>query len=56
MGDRHVYASPPRFIPSSPLSLFKSVTWPVLATEVARQAAISQVRVDVGARMRSMRR
>jgi DNA helicase II / ATP-dependent DNA helicase PcrA len=54
MGDRHVYASRSRFIPASPLSLFESLTWPILATEVARQAAISQVRIDVGARMRSM--
>jgi len=54
MGDRHVYASRSRFIPASLLSLFESVTWPILATEVARQAAISQVRIDVGARMRGM--
>ena len=54
MGDRHVYASRSRFIPGSLLPLFESVTWPVLATEVARQAEISQVRIDVGARMRSM--
>ena len=54
MGDRHVYASRSRFIPGSLLSLFESVTWPTLATEVARQAAISQVRIDVGARMRGM--
>ena len=54
LGDRHVYASRSRFIPGSLLPLFESVTWPILATEVARQAAISQVRVDVGARMRSM--
>jgi DNA helicase II / ATP-dependent DNA helicase PcrA len=54
LGDRHVYASRSRFIPGSLLPLFESVTWPILATEVAKQAAISQVRVDVGARMRSM--
>ena len=54
MGDRHVYASHSRFIPGSLLPLFESVTWPVLATEVARQAEVSQVRIDVGARMRSM--
>ncbi len=54
LGDRHVYASRSRFIPGSLLPLLESVTWPILATEVARQAAISQVRVDVGARMRSM--
>ncbi|WP_158746495.1 ATP-dependent helicase [Acidisphaera sp. L21] len=54
MGDRHVYASRSRFIPASLLPLFESVTWPVLATEVARQAAISHIRIDVGARMRGM--
>jgi DNA helicase-2/ATP-dependent DNA helicase PcrA len=54
LGDRHVYASRSRFIPGSLLPLFESVTWPILATEVARQAAINQIRIDVGARMRSM--
>jgi DNA helicase-2/ATP-dependent DNA helicase PcrA len=54
LGDRHVYAARSRFIPSSLLPLFQSVTWPVLATQLARQAALSQVRIDIGARMRSM--
>jgi DNA helicase-2/ATP-dependent DNA helicase PcrA len=54
MGDRHVYASRSRFIPDNLLPLFESVTWPILATQAARQAAISQVRIDIGARMRSM--
>ncbi len=54
MGDRHVYASRTRFIPGSLLPLFESVTWPVLATQVARQAELNQLRVDVGARMRAM--
>jgi DNA helicase II / ATP-dependent DNA helicase PcrA len=54
MGDRHVYASRSRFIPGNLLPLFESVTWPILATEVARQATIGQVRIDVGARMRGM--
>jgi DNA helicase II / ATP-dependent DNA helicase PcrA len=53
-GDRHVYASRSRFLPASLLSLFESVTWPILATQVARQAALSQIRIDVAARMRSM--
>jgi hypothetical protein len=43
-----------KFIRGTLLPLFESVTWPILATEVARQAAISQVRIDVGARMRGM--
>jgi DNA helicase-2/ATP-dependent DNA helicase PcrA len=54
LGDRHVYASRSRFIPGSLLALFESVTWPILATEAARQGAVAQVRIDVGARMRSM--
>jgi DNA helicase II / ATP-dependent DNA helicase PcrA len=54
MGDRNVYAARSRFIPGSLLSLFESVTWPILATELARQMAINQVRIDVGARMRGM--
>jgi DNA helicase-2/ATP-dependent DNA helicase PcrA len=53
-GDRHVYASRSRFIPGTLLPLFESVTWPILATEVARQEAINRVRIDVGARMRGM--
>jgi DNA helicase-2/ATP-dependent DNA helicase PcrA len=56
LGDRHVYAMRSRFIPASLLPLFRSVTWPVLATQLARQAAISQVRIDVAARMRGMGR
>src|SRR6201746_44461 len=54
LGDRHVYASRSRFIPASLLPLFESAAWPILATEVARRAAISQVRINVGARMRGM--
>ncbi len=54
LGDRHVYASRSRFIPGSLLPLFERMTWPILATEVARQAALSQVKIDIGARMRSM--
>jgi DNA helicase II / ATP-dependent DNA helicase PcrA len=54
LGDRHVYASRSRFIPSSLLPLFESAAWPILATELARQSAISEVRIDVAARMRGM--
>ena len=54
MDDQHVYASRSRFIPVSLLPLFEGVTWPILATEVARQAEISQLRIDIGARMRGM--
>jgi DNA helicase-2/ATP-dependent DNA helicase PcrA len=54
MGDRHVYAFRSRFIPISLLPLFEGVTWPIPATEVARMTEISQVRIDIGARMRGM--
>jgi DNA helicase-2/ATP-dependent DNA helicase PcrA len=54
MGDRHVYASRSRFIPVSLLPLFEGVTWPIPSTEVARMTEISQVRIDIGARMRGM--
>ena len=59
LGDRHVYAARSRFIPGSLLPLFETVAWPVLPTGVASQAAESQtpgsqVRIDVGAQMRSM--
>jgi DNA helicase-2/ATP-dependent DNA helicase PcrA len=54
LGDRHVYASRSRFVPASLLPLFESVTWPILATQLARQAAVAQVRIDVAARMRGM--
>ena len=59
LGDRHVYAARSRFIPGSLLPLFETVAWPILPTEIARQAAASQaigsqVRIDVGAQMRSM--
>jgi DNA helicase-2/ATP-dependent DNA helicase PcrA len=49
IGDCHVYAYRSRFIPNKLLSLFESITWPILATQAARQAAISQVRIDIGA-------
>jgi DNA helicase II / ATP-dependent DNA helicase PcrA len=53
-GDHHVYAARTRFIPMALLPLFETVTWP-LATPVAAAAVASkQVRIDVGARMRSM--
>jgi DNA helicase-2/ATP-dependent DNA helicase PcrA len=54
LGDRHVYAARSRFLPGSLLPLFESVTWPILATEVARRATINLVRVDIASRMRGM--
>ena len=53
-GDRHVYASRTRFIPASLLHLFERVTWPNAVDLAAGQAAAGQVRMDVGARMRSI--
>ena len=53
-GDRHVYASRTRFIPMALLPLFQTVTWPLATRVTAEQVASRQVRIDVGARMRSM--
>jgi DNA helicase-2/ATP-dependent DNA helicase PcrA len=53
-GDRHVYAARTRFIPDELLSLFERTTWPVVAGEAAVQPVVHDVRIDVGARMRSM--
>jgi DNA helicase-2/ATP-dependent DNA helicase PcrA len=52
-GDRHVYASRSRFIPSSILGNFEQTSWPAgrAAEDPRRQP---QVRVDIGARMRGM--
>jgi DNA helicase-2/ATP-dependent DNA helicase PcrA len=53
-GDRHVFASRTRFIPTALLQLFDTVTWPQATRVTAEQVASRQVRIDVGARMRSM--
>jgi DNA helicase II / ATP-dependent DNA helicase PcrA len=53
-GDRYVYASRSRFVPANLLPLFESVTWPILAHVAPRQASAREIRIDVGARMRSM--
>ena len=53
-GDRHVYASRTRFVPSNILHLFTAKTWAVLAAQTATRSAGQGVRVDVGARMRGM--
>jgi DNA helicase II / ATP-dependent DNA helicase PcrA len=52
-GDRHVYASRSRFIPTDLLSLFECLAWPVAVTGYDRGDA-RHVRLDIGARMRSM--
>jgi DNA helicase II / ATP-dependent DNA helicase PcrA len=53
-GDRHVYASRTRFIPGALTQHFECVTWPLVAAAVAGRQGTREVRVDVGARMRSM--
>ena len=52
LGDRHVYASRTRFLPATLLHLFECSSWPAVATKASAEAR--QVRIDVGARMRSM--
>jgi DNA helicase II / ATP-dependent DNA helicase PcrA len=54
LGDRHVYASRTRFIPATLLPLFERITWPVAAPEASSRVDARQVRLDIGARMRSM--
>jgi DNA helicase-2/ATP-dependent DNA helicase PcrA len=53
-GDRHVYASRTRFIPVALLPLFDCTAWPVVAASLRDRAEARQVRLDIGARMRSM--
>ena len=52
-GDRHVYASRTRFIPATLLQFFEMASWPK-ASATASEQSDRQVRVDIGARMRSM--
>lgn len=52
-GDRHVYASRTRFIPATLLQLFETASWPKISAAANEQSS-RQVRVDIGARMRSM--
>jgi DNA helicase-2/ATP-dependent DNA helicase PcrA len=52
-GDRHVYASRTRFIPTNLLQYFERRFWPLAAT-VQETGTQRQVRLDVGARMRGM--
>lgn len=52
-GDRHVYASRSRFIPSTLLQYFEQMAWPKVSA-VASERSAQQIRIDVGARMRDM--
>jgi DNA helicase-2/ATP-dependent DNA helicase PcrA len=52
-GDRHVYASRTRFIPVTLLQYFETAAWPMVSAS-ASERSTKQIRVDVGARMRTM--
>jgi DNA helicase II / ATP-dependent DNA helicase PcrA len=54
VGDRHVYAARTRFIPAAILSLFDCITWPVAVSGPSSRTYAGQVRLDIGARVRSM--
>jgi DNA helicase II / ATP-dependent DNA helicase PcrA len=54
LGDRHVYAARSRFIPDELLELFDNRGWPIAEPEPVARAESQGVKVDVGARMRSM--
>ena len=53
-GDRHVYASRTRFVPTALLPLFECMAWPIVAAAASDRCDPRQVRLDIGARMRSM--
>ena len=53
-GDRHVYASRTRFIPSTLLQHFEAASWPVVAPGAGVRAPAQDVRINVGAKMREM--
>ena len=54
MGDRHVYASRTRFIPSNILHHFECRSWPVVPAIAPQTVDRGSLRVDVGARLRGM--
>lgn len=55
LGDRHVYAARTRFITRDMLPLFHATSWPIVTPEEqARQEAVKSMRIDMGARLRSM--
>jgi len=53
-GDRHVYASRTRFIPTALLKLFDCSTWPVATAEPNGRPEARTVQVDVEARIRDL--
>lgn len=52
-GDRHVYASRSRFIPATLLQFFEAASWPLVSAAATERSA-RQIRIDVGAGMRTM--
>jgi DNA helicase II / ATP-dependent DNA helicase PcrA len=50
-GDRHLYASPTRFIPDALLRLFERTSWPISAG-ASRRVASQGPRIDIASRMR----
>lgn len=52
-GDRHVTAARTRFIPATLLQFFEVAGWPKVSASAGEQST-RQIRVDIGARMRSM--
>jgi DNA helicase II / ATP-dependent DNA helicase PcrA len=52
-GDRHLYASRTRFVPDALVQLFELRTWPVFEQETGPAAVRSEVKVDIGARLRA---
>jgi DNA helicase II / ATP-dependent DNA helicase PcrA len=52
-GDRHLYASRTRFVPDALLPLFEQQTWPACQQETRPAAVRSEVKVDIGARLRA---
>ncbi|WP_312365986.1 ATP-dependent helicase [Ensifer sp.] len=52
-GDRHVFAARTRFIPATLLQFFETASWPLVSAAASERSA-KQIRIDVGARMRTM--
>ena len=52
-GDRHVYVARSRFIPATLLQFFEVTSWPKVSAPIGERSA-RQIRIDVGARMRTM--
>jgi DNA helicase-2/ATP-dependent DNA helicase PcrA len=53
-GDRHVYASRTRFIPKSIVDRFQQTSWPVASPSSSTSPPAREIRIDAGAKMRTM--